>query len=57
MIRHRNRHRAVGIGPLHRDMAAASSDFDEATGGENSADVASRQDAQPSQPRPLDFAA
>ena len=41
MIRHRNRHRAVTHSLLHRDVTAASSDFDEAVSGENPTGFAS----------------
>ena len=45
MIRHWNCHRALGADSLHRDVTAASSDFDETMDGENPTDFSSRQDA------------
>ena len=52
VIGRRDRHQAIGISPLHRDMAAASAHLDESVSYEKAPNRSSRQGVRPSQPQP-----
>ena len=49
MVRDRNCYGRLAFSALHHDMAPALPDLDEAVFGQNPANIASRQDPEPTQ--------